>query len=148
MITLEPECLVHVLEEAPRGRDEDVHSREALLLVLEALSADDESGRELVLVANLAEDLEDLDGLRTRRTRVSKTWLQKAEGRGRTSSRVGLMMRAPRPSVGPHFFLRRISRTGTRKARVFPLPVLAAPRTSFPWRARGRARAWMSVSLE
>lgn len=67
MVALEAERLVHVLEEAARGRDEDVHAREAVLLVLEVLAADDEAGRELVLVADLAQDLEDLDGLRVGR---------------------------------------------------------------------------------
>lgn len=32
-----------------------------------------------------------------------------------------------------------------RKASVLPLPVLAAPRMSRPFRARGMARDWMSV---
>lgn len=65
----------------------------------------------------------------------------------RTSSRVGEMTSAPKPSVGPHFLRNKISRTGMRNASVLPLPVRAAPSTSFPLSARGRARAWMSVSL-
>jgi len=33
---------------------------------------------------------------------------------------------------------------GMPKARVFPLPVSAAPRISFlPWMAAGRVRAWI-----
>ena len=34
-----------------------------------------------------------------------------------------------------------------RKARVLPLPVLAAPSMSRPLRASGMARAWMSVRV-
>lgn len=42
---------------------------------------------------------------------------------------------------------KRKSLTGTRNARVFPLPVLAAPRISLPHSPRGRALRWMSVIL-
>mgnify|MGYP001581226321 FL=1 len=55
--------LVHVLQQPSGCGDEDVHPRQALLLVLEVLAADDQSGRELVLVPYLAQDLEDLDRL-------------------------------------------------------------------------------------
>ena len=37
------------------------------------------------------------------------------------------------------------STAGTRKARVFPEPVLAAPTRSFPSRRCGMALAWMPV---
>ena len=62
-----------------------------------------------------------------------------------TNSRVGEITKAPKPSCGPHFLLYRISRTGMRKARVLPLPVLAAPNTSFPFSDTGRLLAWISV---
>ena len=35
----------------------------------------------------------------------------------------------------------------TRKARVFPEPVLAAPSMSCPWRAKPIASFWISVGL-
>lgn len=64
MVTIEPERLIHVLQEPSGRRNEDIHARQPLLLVLQVLSADDEAGREVVLVAYLAEDFEDLDSLR------------------------------------------------------------------------------------
>mmetsp|Transcript_4862 Transcript_4862/g.14056 ORF Transcript_4862/g.14056 Transcript_4862/m.14056 type:complete len:217 (-) Transcript_4862:370-1020(-) len=51
------------------------------------------------------------------------------------SSRVGEMIIAPRPSSGLHRRRNSRSTTGMRNARVFPEPVLAAPRTSRPQRA-------------
>ena len=68
MIAFEAERLIHVLQQASRRRDEDVHPRQPLLLVLEVLAANDETGRELVVAANLAEHLEDLYCLRGDRT--------------------------------------------------------------------------------
>ena len=63
----------------------------------------------------------------------------------RTSSRVGEIIKAPSPSIGPHFCRYRVSSTGIRNARVFPLPVRAAPSTSFPLSDTGILWAWMSV---
>ena len=63
VVALKSERLVHVLQQPSGCGDEDVHPRQALLLVLEVLAADDQSGRELVLVPYLAQDLEDLDRL-------------------------------------------------------------------------------------
>jgi hypothetical protein len=40
-----------------------------------------------------------------------------------------------------------ISTLGTKNAIVFPLPVLAAPKTSFPARSGGIVRAWTSVMV-
>jgi len=56
-------------------------------------------------------------------------------------------MSAPRPSNSVHFCLYRFSSTGIKNANVFPLPVFAAPRISFPFSASGRAFDWMSVSV-
>lgn len=64
MVAVEPERLVHVLQEPAGRRDEDVHARQPLLLMFEVLATNDEAGGEVVLVANLAEHFEDLDGLR------------------------------------------------------------------------------------
>ena len=63
------------------------------------------------------------------------------------SSRVGEIIRAPRPSTSLHFLRYKFSRTGTRNARVFPLPVFAAPRQSLPLRASGIAFFWISVRV-
>lgn len=52
-----------MLQKTSGSGDKDVHAREALLLVLQALATDDQTSRELMLVANLAEDLEDLNRL-------------------------------------------------------------------------------------
>jgi len=57
------------------------------------------------------------------------------------------MISAPRPSNSVHFCLYRFSNTGTRNARVFPLPVFAAPRISFPFSASGMDFDWMSVRV-
>lgn len=57
------------------------------------------------------------------------------------------MMSAPSPSSSVHFCRYRFSSTGIRNASVFPLPVFAAPRMSFPFSARGRAFDWMSVRV-
>mmetsp|Transcript_7179 Transcript_7179/g.23388 ORF Transcript_7179/g.23388 Transcript_7179/m.23388 type:complete len:221 (-) Transcript_7179:36-698(-) len=61
----------------------------------------------------------------------------------RASSRVGEMMRTPRPSDPDHFSRYRSSSAGITKAKVFPDPVRAAPRTSRPARACGMAACWM-----
>ena len=64
------------------------------------------------------------------------------------SSRVGLIITAPNPASGPiHCARYRFSNTGITNAKVFPLPVFAAPRISLPLSASGMARAWMSVSV-
>ena len=63
------------------------------------------------------------------------------------NSRVGEMIKAPRPSNSDHCRRYSSSRTGMRKASVLPLPVLAAPRQSAPLRARGIALAWISVRV-
>lgn len=55
-------------------------------------------------------------------------------------------MRAPKPSLGPHFARYKRSSTGMRNASVLPEPVLAAPRTSRPFRDIGIDLAWISVS--
>lgn len=146
LIALEAERLVHVLEKSSRRSDENVHPRKPVLLVLQALASNNETRRELMAVANLAQDLEDLNRLEHKS--ISSVILSIPAALERTSSLVGLITSAPSPSVGPHFFLSKISSTGTKNASVFPLPVRAAPSTSFPLSARGRARAWMSVSLE
>lgn len=64
-----------------------------------------------------------------------------------TSSRVGEMTRAPKPSCGPHFFRNSTSSNGMRNDRVFPLPVRAEPSTSLPFNEKGMLRACMSVIL-
>jgi len=56
-------------------------------------------------------------------------------------------MRAPNPSDCVHFCLYKFSRTGIKNANVFPLPVLAAPKISLPFSARGKAFDWMSVRV-
>lgn len=71
--------------------------------------------------------------------RTSKIWI--------ASSRVGERMRAPRPSYSVHRFRYRFSRTGSKKARVFPEPVLAAPRMSLDFKAAGIARDWIVVRV-
>lgn len=71
MIAFEAECLIHVLQQASRRRDENVHSGQSLLLVLEVLAANDETSRELVVATDLAEHLEDLYSLRGRAHSVS-----------------------------------------------------------------------------
>ena len=57
------------------------------------------------------------------------------------------MIKAPKPSIGPHFVRYRRSSTGMRNASVLPEPVLAAPRTSLPKRDNGREDACMGVNL-
>lgn len=69
--------------------------------------------------------------------RVSYIWY--------ASSRVGVMIRAPRPSSRVHCLQYNISITGMRNARVFPLPVLAAPKMSCPFNAKPMLCLWMSV---
>ena len=64
-----------------------------------------------------------------------------------TSSLVGDITRAPRPSYGVHCLRNSISRTGIINAKVFPLPVFAAPRMSFPFNANGSAFRCMSVNV-
>ena len=54
--------LVQVLEHAAWCADQDVHPRQPLRLLLEALAADDQPRREGMFPADLAQDLEDLDG--------------------------------------------------------------------------------------
>ena len=63
----------------------------------------------------------------------------------RTNSLVGLIIRAPSPSIGPHFFRYSVSNTGIKKAKVLPEPVLAAPSTSLPFSAKGIAFIWIGV---
>jgi Uma2 family endonuclease len=63
VIALEPDGLVHVLEEPSWRSDEDIHPREPVRLVLEVLASDDETGRERVVGSDLPENLEDLDSL-------------------------------------------------------------------------------------
>ncbi|MQM15334.1 hypothetical protein Taro_048278 [Colocasia esculenta] len=49
----------------------------------------------------------------------------------------------PVPFRGVKFIRYSNSIAGTRKASVFPEPVLAAPTTSFPIKRRGIAPAWI-----
>lgn len=62
-IALKSNRLVHVLQQSSRRRNEDVHLRQPIHLVLDVLAPDDETGREGVVGADLAKDFEDLDGL-------------------------------------------------------------------------------------
>jgi hypothetical protein len=68
MIALKTERLIHVLQQPSGGCNEDVHSRQAVLLVLQVLSSYDQTRRELMLVSDLAKNLEDLNRLKTRKT--------------------------------------------------------------------------------
>mmetsp|Transcript_14232 Transcript_14232/g.40402 ORF Transcript_14232/g.40402 Transcript_14232/m.40402 type:complete len:233 (-) Transcript_14232:191-889(-) len=63
----------------------------------------------------------------------------------RASSLVGEMMITPAPFRGRNLAWCRSSAQGTRNASVFPEPVLAAARTSFPLRSKGMVLAWTSV---
>lgn len=56
------------------------------------------------------------------------------------SSRVGVRMRAVLVRL-----LMRWLISGRPKAAVFPVPVWAEPRMSWPWRARGMDCSWMGV---
>ncbi|KAJ0161195.1 hypothetical protein CTA2_6617, partial [Colletotrichum tanaceti] len=62
VVDVEAGGLVEVLQHAAGRADEDVHLGQAVGLLLEALAADDEAGREVVVAADLAQDLEDLGG--------------------------------------------------------------------------------------
>ena len=131
-----------MLEESTRCRDEDVHARKPLSLILQVLPANHEASREAMESANATQDVEDLDGLWDIGKRPT------TNGRAcsaLTSSLVGDMINAPKPSCGPHFRRYKISSTGMRNARVFPLPVRAAPRTSLPLREVGMLLDWISV---
>jgi hypothetical protein len=55
-------CLVKVLQHAPGGADEDVHAAQALGLLTKTLATNDETGREGMMAADLAQNLENLDG--------------------------------------------------------------------------------------
>ena len=52
-----------MLEESARRRDEDVHARQPLSLVLQVFSANDEPSGEAMESANTTQDVEYLDGL-------------------------------------------------------------------------------------
>ena len=94
------------------------------------------------MASNGSQDVEYLDRLRAHTlsasTSNSKIWK-------RTNSRVGEIIKAPKPSCAPHFLRYSISSTGIRNARVFPLPVRAAPSTSLPFNDMGKLFAWISV---
>ncbi|CCF42315.1 hypothetical protein CH063_12353 [Colletotrichum higginsianum] len=62
VIDVEAGGLIEVLQHAAGRADKDVHLGQAFGLLLEALAADDEAGREVVVAADLAQDLEDLGG--------------------------------------------------------------------------------------
>lgn len=59
------------------------------------------------------------------------------------SSLVGHITTTPVPQRAVNWTLYSNSTAGTKNARVFPAPVLAAPRTSFPVRSGGIALAWI-----
>ena len=61
------------------------------------------------------------------------------------SSLVGQITTTPVPLRGAKWTLCNNSTAGIRNARVFPEPVLAAPRTSFPTRSGGIALAWICI---
>lgn len=63
VVALEPDGLIHVLEETTRSSDEDVHPSKTIHLVLEVLSSDNETSGERVIRTDLSKDFEDLDGL-------------------------------------------------------------------------------------
>mmetsp|Transcript_29141 Transcript_29141/g.58196 ORF Transcript_29141/g.58196 Transcript_29141/m.58196 type:complete len:256 (-) Transcript_29141:1025-1792(-) len=65
----------------------------------------------------------------------------------RLSSRVGDITMAPVPLREDHFTRQRSSRVGTRKARVLPLPVFAAPTRSEPERRGGIDFCWICVMV-
>ena len=62
VVDVDAGSLVEVLEDPTGGADEDVHAGETIGLLLETLAADDEAGGEEVAAADLAQDLEDLNG--------------------------------------------------------------------------------------
>ncbi len=64
---VEVRVLVQVLLDPPGSTDDDVASLEAARLELEVLAADDQAGREVVILANLTERLENLVGQLSRR---------------------------------------------------------------------------------
>jgi len=61
------------------------------------------------------------------------------------SSLVGQITTTPVPLRGAKWTLYSNSTAGIRNARVFPEPVLAAPRTFFPTRSGGIALAWICI---
>ena len=52
-----------MLKESARRRDENVHARQPLSLVLQVFPPNHQAGREAMESANAAQDVEDLDGL-------------------------------------------------------------------------------------
>jgi len=140
MIAFESQSLIHMLQQPSGSSDQDVHSRQSILFILQVLSTNDQPSRELMLVSNFPQNFENLNRLpllpfRQLRNSCSR---EESERMEHTSSLVGLIIKAPNPSFGPHFFLNKFSKTGIKNARVFPLPVLAAPSTSLPFKARGK----------
>lgn len=59
---IEAETLVQMLQHASRRADKNVHAIDALRLLFQTLAANDETGRVVVVAANLAQDVKDLDG--------------------------------------------------------------------------------------
>jgi hypothetical protein len=59
---IEAETLVQMLQHASWCANENVHAIDALCLLFQTLSANDETGRVVVVAANLAQNVKDLNG--------------------------------------------------------------------------------------
>lgn len=59
---IEAETLVQMLQHASWRADQDVHTIDALRFLFQALAANDETRRVIMVTTNLAQDIKDLDG--------------------------------------------------------------------------------------
>ena len=120
---LEADRLVEVLQQPARRRDEDVHPADALRLLVAVLAADDEPRRQVVLHAEGAEHVEDLEGELARRRDDE---------------------RAEPVRLRPPLAEEQLEQRHEERERL-PRPVFAAPRMSRPASACGIAARCTSV---
>jgi hypothetical protein len=63
VVTIEAECLIHVLQQSTRCSNQDIHSRKSFPLILEILSTDHEPCRKGVERSNGTQYFENLYSL-------------------------------------------------------------------------------------
>jgi hypothetical protein len=73
VISFKTDCLIHVLQQSPGRSYEDIHPRQAIAFILQILPADYQAGREGMMTAYRAKDIEYLDGLGASKKSVVRT---------------------------------------------------------------------------
>ena len=62
VVHVEARCLVQMLQQPPRGADEDVHAPQPIGLLFQTPSTDDQARGKVVVPANFPQHVEDLNG--------------------------------------------------------------------------------------